>query len=52
MGNKKEKSLFWGKETGKGIVNTTWKGVKTVGLVVVGAAALGLGLDAIGSVNS
>ena len=48
--NNNEKNKFWGKETGKEVVQATWKGAKTIGLVVVGAAALGLGLGAVDSV--
>jgi len=49
MDNNKEKVEFWGKETGKEVVKATWKGAKTIGLVVIGAAALGLGLGALDS---
>jgi len=49
MNNNKEEVEFWGKETGKEVVNVTWKGIKTIGLVVIGAAALGLGLGAMDS---
>ena len=48
----KEKSLFWGKETGKEVVKASWEGAKMVGLVVVAGAALGLGLGAMDSVSS
>jgi len=47
MDNNKEKVEFWGKETGKEVVKATWKGAKTIGLVVIGAAALGLGIGAL-----
>ena len=47
MNNNKEKNEFWGKETGKEVVKATWKGAKTIGLVVIGAAALGLGIGAL-----
>ena len=50
--NNKEKNKFWGKDKGKEIVKASWEGAKTVGLVVVGAAALGLGLGALDSVGS
>jgi len=52
MSNNKEENKFWGKDTGKGVVKATWKGAKTVGLIVIGAAALGLGLGAVDSVAS
>jgi len=47
--NNKKKTGFWGKDTGKEVVKASWEGAKTIGLVVVGAAALGLGLGAIDS---
>ena len=52
MNNNKEKSKFWGKDTGKEIVSTAWNGTKTIALVVVAAAALGLGLGAVDAAGS
>ncbi len=52
MSDNKEKIEFWGKDTGKGVVKATWKGVKTVGFIVVAAAALGLGLGAMDAAGS
>jgi len=46
MNNKKDKSKFWGKDTGKEVVSAAWNGTKTIAFVVVAAAALGLGLGA------
>ena len=46
MNNNKEKSKFWGRDTGKEVVFVAWNGTKTIALVVVAAVALGLGFGA------
>ena len=43
---------FVGKETGKAIVRTSGKAIKTVAFVAVAGAALGLGLGAVGGGSS
>ena len=52
MGKNNEKIDFFGKNTGKEVVKAYWKGIKTIGFVVVAAAALGLGLGAMDSVSA
>ena len=51
MANKSE-SLFWKEDTGRNVVEAAWTGTKAVALVVVVGLALGLGLNAWGSVSS
>ncbi|KKL48113.1 hypothetical protein LCGC14_2328800 [marine sediment metagenome] len=52
MGESKSDSLFWKEDTGKDIVKIAWDGTKAVGVIVIAGLAVGLGLNAWGSVSS
>ncbi len=52
MGKGKSDALFWKEDTGMNVVKAAWTGTKVVGLVVVAGLALGLGLNAYGSVSA
>jgi hypothetical protein len=48
----KDNNIFFKKDVGKKVVETSWNGAKMVGFAILAGAALGLGLGAMDSVGN